>query len=148
VKKIDPNARIFYLIRHAEKRNDATRNPDLSDKGKERVKNYINYFSNIKLDSVYTTNFKRTFQTANPIATSKGIKPIYYNPSLVNLNYFVKKHKGQSVLIVGHSNTTPNFANKLLGKMAYTQMMENDYSSIYKITITEKDTMTIKYKIE
>jgi len=142
VKKVitDPDAATFYLIRHAEKVDSDGLDPDLSKAGKERVVRYIDYFKTIKLDSVYTTNFKRTFQTANPIALTKGVEPIIYNPNKIDFTNFIKKHKGQTVLIVGHSNTTPKFVNKLIGSMKYSQILEGNYENIYKVTITKEGT--------
>jgi broad specificity phosphatase PhoE len=136
----DPDATTFYLIRHAEKVDSDGLDPDLSKAGKERVVRYIDYFKTIKLDSIYTTNFKRTSQTANPIALTKGIEPIIYNPNKIDFINFIKKHKGQTVLIVGHSNTTPKFVNKLIGSMKYSQILEGNYANIYKVIITKEGT--------
>lgn len=140
------NATIFYLIRHAEKTDKDINDPELSKLGLERVTKYIEYFKALKLNSVYTTNYKRTFQTAKPIALSKAIKLFHYDPNKVDYSNFIEKHKGQSILIVGHSNTTPNLANGLIGNMKYTQMMYDDYSSMYKITVIEGEATSVLLK--
>ena len=44
--------------------------------------------------------------------------------------------KGKTVLVVGHSNTTPVFANKILGEKKYENMDDNDNSSLYIVTIS------------
>ena len=50
---------------------------------------------------------------------------------------FIAETKGKSVLIVGHSNTTPVFANKILGENKYENMDDNDNASLYIVTISE-----------
>jgi len=48
---------------------------------------------------------------------------------------FVTATKGKTVLIVGHSNTTPVFANKILGKEQYKNMDDHDNASLYIVTV-------------
>ena len=45
--------------------------------------------------------------------------------------------KGKTVLIVGHSNTTPKFANSLLGESKYDDMADDNNASLYKVTISK-----------
>lgn len=131
---------VFYFIRHAETVGDGgIVNPDLSITGKARAKKWTAYFKGKKLDSIFTTNFKRTLQTITPIAKSKGIAPIYYNPSDIDYANFMKQNKGKNILIVGHSNTTPNFVNKLIGSMKYSQMVDENHSDIFKVVVGNKN---------
>lgn len=44
--------------------------------------------------------------------------------------------KGKTVLIVGHSNTTPKFVNDLLGEVKYQDIADNNNANLYKVTIT------------
>jgi broad specificity phosphatase PhoE len=48
---------------------------------------------------------------------------------------FVTATKGKAVLIVGHSNTTPVFANNILGKEQYKNMDDHDNASLYIVTV-------------
>ena len=127
----------YYLIRHAEKdRSDVTnRNPNLNDKGLERAKKWAEYFKNIDLDAVYSTEYNRTMQTATPTATSKKLEIISYNPRKMYDSLFQANTTGKTVLVVGHSNTTPVFANKILGEEKYQDMSDNDNFSLYIVTI-------------
>ena len=128
----------YYLIRHAEKdRTDKTnRNPNLNEKGIERAKKWATYFSNIDLDAVYSTNYNRTMQTAKPTADSKNLAIINYNPRQLYDSIFQQNTKGKTVLVVGHSNTTPVFANKILGEKKYEWMKDDDNSSLFIVTIS------------
>ena len=127
----------YYLIRHAEKdrTNKANRDPSLNKKGQERVKIWTNYFENIDLDAVYSTQFKRTMQTAKTIAENKSLEIQNYDPLKMYDAVFQKETKEKKVLIVGHSNTTPSFVNKILGEKKYKNMNDRDNSTLYIVTI-------------
>lgn len=132
---------IYYLIRHAEKeRTDKTnRNPNLNKKGLERAKKWATYFTHIELDAIYSTNYNRTLQTATPTAKSKKLEIIKYNPKKMYNAVFQKETKGKTVLVVGHSNTTPAFANAILGEKKYTNIDDNDNSKLFIITLEDKE---------
>ena len=127
----------YYLIRHAEKdrTNKANRDPNLNKKGQERVKIWTNYFENIDLDAVYSTEYKRTMQTAKTIAENKSLEIQNYDPLKMYDAFFQKETKEKKVLIVGHSNTTPSFVNKILGEKKYKNMNDRDNSTLYIVTI-------------
>ena len=88
----------------------------MNKKGLERAKRWAEYFKNIDLDAVYSTNYKRTMQTATPTAESKKLEIKIYSPRRMYDSIFQKETKGKSVLVVGHSNTTPFFVNEILGE--------------------------------
>ena len=56
---------------------------------------------------------------------------------------FQKNTAGKTVLVVGHSNTTPAFVNKIIGEKKYKDIDENDNASLFIVTIT-KDGKTSK----
>ena len=127
----------YYLIRHAEKdRSDKTnRNPNLNENGLKRAENWKKYFKDIDLDAVYSTNYNRTQQTATPTAKSKNLEILSYDPRDMFNDEFQKNTLGKTVLVVGHSNTTPFFANKIIEKDTYKEMDDNDNASLYIITV-------------
>ena len=140
----------YYLIRHAEKdRTDKTNeNPNLNEKGSERAKKWAEYFKDIDFDALYSTNYNRTMQTALPTAESKKLNIKNYDPKKMYNVLFKSATQGKTVLVVGHSNTTPVFANKILGEKKYKNMDDKDNSSLYIVTITgNKKTSRIK-KVE
>ncbi|MCT4698714.1 SixA phosphatase family protein [Tenacibaculum haliotis] len=140
----------YYLIRHAEKdRTDkANRNPDLNNTGQERAKKWANYFKDIKLDAVYSTNYNRTMQTAKPTAESKKIEIKKYDPRNMYDTIFQKETKGKTVLIVGHSNTTPQFVNKILKEKKYEDINDNDNASLFIVSISKNKNTTERLKID
>lgn len=127
----------YYLIRHAEKdRSDKTdKNPELTKKGKDRAKKWSKIFDELKIDAIYSTDYNRTLQTAAPTAKSKKMPVQKYHPTNIDMKVFIKKTKGKSVLIVGHSNTIPSFTNKLIGNGKYLNIDDTDNDNLYLVTI-------------
>ena len=140
----------YYLIRHSEKvrTNEGDKNPHLNDKGKLRSKNWDTVFSNVNFDFIYSTNYNRTIETATPTAKRNDLEVLFYNPRELFDEYFQEKTKGKTVLIVGHSNTTPLFVNKILGKEKYTAIDDGNNSNLYIVTIIDKQRNAILLKIE
>ncbi|MBU3012417.1 histidine phosphatase family protein [Polaribacter vadi] len=127
----------YYLIRHSEKdrTNMMNANPHLNFEGEKRAQKWSNYFADIKLDAVYSTKYFRTVETATPTAKTKELDIKYYDPSFLFDSIFQVETNGKTVLVVGHSNTTPSFANKILGEEVYQNMDDNDNGSLYKVTV-------------
>ncbi|MEM5566419.1 phosphoglycerate mutase family protein [Psychroserpens sp. AS72] len=128
----------YYFIRHAEKdRTDATnRNPDLNELGLKRADRWADYFKNIKLDAIYSTNYNRTQQTAQPTAKDKNLEILDYDPSALYTDDFAKATKGKTVLVVGHSNTTPAFVNMVLGEKKHEDIDDNDNGQMFIVKIS------------
>jgi phosphohistidine phosphatase SixA len=129
----------YYLIRHAEKdRSDKTnRNPHLTEDGLKRAENWAKHFKNVKFDMVYSTDYNRTKETAMPAAKANNVELNFYNPSDMKIEEFMLKTKGKTVLIVGHSNTTPKFTNGLLGEEKYQDIADDNNSNLYIVTVTK-----------
>lgn len=124
----------YYFIRHAEK-VDNSKNPDLFETGIERAKLWNEIFSEINLDNIYSTDFNRTLQTASPTATNKKISIIKYNPNAIDIESFKKETLGKKVLVVGHSNSIPNFVNQIIGQKIYFDMDDVTFGNLYIVTI-------------
>jgi len=124
----------MYLIRHAEKA-DATADPDLSEAGKARAKQWANWLADKNIAVIYSTPYKRTQQTAQPLAQMFQQQIITYNPSEVDLKAMAAKHKGQSIVIVGHSNTIPLYVNRLIKNNQYPDFDEDEFGNIFIITL-------------
>lgn len=128
----------FILVRHAEK--DYGDDPNLIEKGRERAEKLSMMLERVDLDAVYSTNTKRTMQTATPTADFHDLKIQSY--SAYELHQFAaklrRKHRGETVLVVGHSNTTPALASILDKLEDYPRFSELDYTNFYVVTIPPK----------
>ena len=131
-----PVQTVIYLIRHAEKA-DASANPNLSAAGLQRANNWAVILQDVTFDAFYSTNYNRTLQTIQPIATSNGKEVTLYDPANFSLQSVVANHLGKNVFIVGHSNTIPALINTYLGANIYPDMAETEFGNLYKISIVD-----------
>ncbi len=127
----------YYLIRHAEKDRNTTDNPSLISKGKDRAKHWAKHFENIPLDAIYSTDYNRTRETAAPTAQSKALTVQLYNPDNLYNAEFQEATKGKTILVVGHSNTTPALVNTIVGENKYQQISDTENGMLYKVSISE-----------
>jgi len=140
----------YYLIRHAEKdRSDSSNhNPHLLEKGKKRAEQWSNVLKNINFDAVYSTNYHRTIETATPTAIKNNIEISYYDPKSIDTQEFLQITNGQSVLVVGHSNSTPKFVNNILSQDKYKHIDDSNNSNLYIVTISEDSVSDILLFVE
>ena len=139
----------YYFIRHAEKlRIDKTdKNPNLNFNGYKRAEAWKDVFSDVPFDAIYSTDYNRTKLTAKQTATSKNLPILLYNPNTMYSEAFQNNTKGKTVLVVGHSNTTNVFANKILGIEKYKEIKDNNNSNLYIVTISNGKISSILLKI-
>ena len=140
----------YYFVRHAEKLrvNKTDRNPNLSLKGFKRAEAWKEVFSNISFDAIYSTDYTRTRLTAKPTADSKNLPILIYNPRDMYSKTFQNQTEGKTILVVGHSNTTNVFANKVLGFDKYEEIKDNNNSNLYIVTLVDKKASSILLKID
>lgn len=129
----------YYLIRHAEKERgpDAGDDPALTATGKERADFWATYFMAKKIDAVYSTNTLRTRATAAPTAEEFGLSIFDYNPKDLYSAQFQKETAGLNVLIVGHSDTTPEFVNKIIGRSRFSPINDAEYGTVYRVVVND-----------
>ncbi len=131
----------YYFIRHAEKVTDNPndKDPELTEKGRERAKKWAQVFKDIDFDLIYSSDYKRTLNTAKPIAESKELEINFFNTEKLNDREFQKKTKGKKVLVVGHSNLNPEWVNYILKEERYDDLEESVYNSLFIVTIHPDD---------
>lgn len=108
------------LVRHAEKGADDPRDPSLSDAGKARAEKLAKMLAASGISSVFTSEYKRTQQTAAPFATAAELEtevvPAGKPDELVAKLRALAP--GSKALVVGHSNTVPKLAELLGAKLS------------------------------
>ena len=141
------NCSTFYLIRHAEKiRLDKSEsNPDLNEKGIIRAEGWKTYFLAKRVSKIYSTNYKRTFNTVKPFAKERNIEIILYSPSDIEYDKFIKSNVGETTLVVGHSNTIPSFVIELIDDDYYQQIDDLNNSNLYIVSMCNSK---ITHKLE
>ena len=128
----------IFVVRHAE-RADASQSgspmmasdPDLSDKGKARAQSLATLLKDAGITAIYTTQYKRTLQTAEPLAKALGIKPTIVDAK--NTASLVEKLKsGGNALVVGHSNTVGEVIRQL-GVSESTSVGDQEYDNLFVV---------------
>ena len=143
------NTSVYYFIRHAEKdRSDSTnKNPSLTIQGLERAKKWALFFKDKNIAAVYSTNYKRTQQTALPIAKEQNLEIISYTAKELISEKFIANNKGKNIVIVGHSNTTPELVNSLLGEKKYKDIADSENNNVFIVTLNKNKTTAKTQKV-
>jgi broad specificity phosphatase PhoE len=127
----------YYLIRHAEKDRSNPENPDpeLNQRGLGRAMHWAEILDDVPLDAIYSTDYERTRMTAAPVSIKQDITVKYYDPANLDMDTFMSETLGRKVLIVGHSNTTPEMVNRLIGEERFPKMEDDDNGGLYIVTV-------------
>lgn len=135
----DPQITTFILLRHAEKGNDGTEDPDLNPEGIERARRLTQLLKETQINGIYTTNFKRTRNTVAPLASEKNLEvELYETYKDDEIEKILEKHPGGTVVICGHSNNIPWTANLLTGKEEFKDYEETAYGIMLIVSVVEK----------
>lgn len=122
----------LIMVRHAEKSDFPRSDPILTSGGIARADELAYILKYVELDAIYSTPFLRTKQTVQPTAEDKGLNVRLYEPADENfLQNVLRSFPGGTVLIVGHSNTIPRFANELTGKSDFGDLDDTTYDNLF-----------------
>ena len=126
----------IFIVRHGE-RADSSNDSDLSVAGRARAEALAKMLSDAKITAIYGTEFKRTQQTAAPLAKALGITVT--TVQLKDKDALVAKLRALNgnALVVGHGNTIPDLV-KALGISEPINIGENDYDNLFEIVLEEK----------
>lgn len=126
----------FYFIRHAEKdrSNPSEKDATLTDLGHQRAQHWSIILQHVPFDAVYATDFKRTKATGQPTADNNRLEIITYAVSDSYDDAFKKATQGKTVLVVGHSNTIPDFVNAVIGEEKYNEIEDDNNGNLYIVT--------------
>ena len=124
-----------YLVRHAEKETDDPRDPDLSPAGYARADSLASQLREAGINVIITTQYRRTALTARPLARRRGITPLVVSAAgstpahIDSVAAAVLRHRGATILVVGHSNTIGHIARKLGGDRI-GDLCDHEYSNL------------------
>jgi len=126
------------LVRHAEKAvvPPENKDPDLSAAGVARAETLKKMFADAGVAAVYVTQYKRTQQTAKPLAEKLGLTVTQVDAR--NTADLVKQVRAQSagrvILITGHNNTVPEVI-AALGGPKLPIIPETEYDNLFILTV-------------
>ena len=130
-----PDTRL-YLVRHAEKAQDGTDDPDLSEDGLLRAARLADMLDSADVTRLYATDWKRTRSTLAPLAARTGMEiRIYDWRDTASVAAMLKDCAGHTAVICGHSNSTPRLANFILQEEKYEPLSESEYGKLFRLTL-------------
>jgi phosphohistidine phosphatase SixA len=132
-------APLVILVRHAEKACTNSDDPPLSQAGKKRAEALAAALASAGVGRVITTDFRRTNETAGPLAQALALQPVVIN--LKNGPTDLPAHIGRvvdaarasndgAVLVVGHTVTIPGMITGL-GGPEMGEISESEYSNLF-----------------
>ena len=142
------------FVRHAERADGgasttsmtgAPADPSLSQAGVVRAARLATMLADAGVKGIYTTEFKRTQETAKPLASKLGLTiEVVPSKDAAALAATIKaSHPRDSVLIVGHSNTIPELIRAFGGPEI--KIADDEYSGIYILTPATGALTLIRY---
>lgn len=139
-------ATTYILLRHAET-TGAGSNPALSAAGMARAEELKGMLQSLTVSAVYATNFLRTQHTAQPLATDQGLTVQPYDAFSPDplIDQTLEAYPMGVVVIVGHSNTTPDFLNAMTGTSMYQDIPESEYDNLFIVHVTKRGRATVTH---
>jgi broad specificity phosphatase PhoE len=134
-----PPASAIFIVRHAERADAGSTaatmmkdDPELSARGNARAKSLAGMLRDAGVRAIYTSELKRTQQTAAPLAVAVGARLTSVPADDVTSLVAKVKSETGNVLIVGHSNTIPKML-AALGIPNAIEIAENEYDNLFVV---------------
>jgi len=132
-----------FVVRHAEKADDGTKDPPLLPEGAERATCLARTLSDVEVTHVFATDLQRTELTVGPTATGQDLEvvtlPASDTESLVEALRGLPA--GSVALVAGHSNAIPNLTEllgaPLQGLNEKGHIPEQQHDRLIELVLTE-----------
>lgn len=136
----------ILLVRHAEKADATSQDPELSPAGRERAERLVKRIGKFRPGAFYSTDFKRTRDTVTPLAKKRNKQvQIYDARKPQELIDQIMKSSTKRFVVSGHSNTIPGLANLIAKKELFKNLDDSEYSVIWLIKL--KDGKVRKFEL-
>ena len=139
-----------FLVRHAEKEDEPKQDPPLKKEGVLRSQELARLLGAAGVKTIITSQFARTKQTAEALAAKAGLTvtsiSLKSNPtnsrliaeeSTAEVVNKILERGGESVLVVGHSNSVPDVI-KMLGGDTVPAIDERKFDDLFIVTVYAK----------
>ena len=116
------------LVRHADRNGKLD---ELTAAGVARAAVLAQVAAKSGIDAIVSSSALRTQHTAAPVADATGLTPVLLEPN--DIDAFVAAvddHRGETILIVGHSNTVPQII-AALGGPALPEIDEQEFDNLF-----------------
>lgn len=135
-------ATTVVVVRHAERPSDSGSDPGLSAEGEARAQALVRALAGAEVAAVYTTQYRRTRDTGATLAEAVGVevtvRPIDAGNAARHASDLaaevIAKHRGETVVVVGHSNTVPDLV-AAFGGAEPEEIAESEYDRLYLLVV-------------
>lgn len=135
---------VIIVVRHAERGTDSPSDPSLTEAGQRRAEALARAAEDAGVTAVYTTQYRRTRDTGAPLAQKLGLRVTALEASAANMASYpsmlreeiLSRHRGETVVVVGHSNTVPALVQALSGR-AVAPLTEAEYDRFFVVVVPE-----------
>ena len=141
---------LVLLVRHAEKAAVPADDPPLTAAGAERAQALAIALRDAGVTAIITTQLRRTRETAQPLATARGLTPEVVpvrsgetESHAKAVAAAVRRHPGGIVLIAGHSNTVPAII-AALGGPHLPDICESVYANLFILVPGAKEARLVR----
>jgi len=128
---------VVVFVRHAEKTSTGGNDPDLSPAGLKRAEVLGQMLKDANIGAIFTSEFKRTQQTAAVAVKLFGIQPTVFPGNDADALVAKLRSLDRNALVVGHSNSIPAVV-KALGIADPVTIEETDYDQILIVMLGDK----------
>jgi broad specificity phosphatase PhoE len=128
---------IVVIVRHGEKATEGGNDPDLSPAGRARADALARILKDSGITAIFTSEFKRTQETAAPTATSVHVTPTVVAAKDTDALVAKLRQLNGNALVVAHGDTIPNVI-KTLGINSTINILDADYSALLIMTLGDK----------
>ncbi len=130
----------LFLVRHAEKQtaDPAAKDPSLTACGQRRAEHIAAMLESIPVQRVYSSDYRRTRATAEPVAGSRNLDLAFYDPRQLTETANLLLARAEDAVVVGHSNTTGVLAGLLAGETG-AAFDENLYDRLYQVVVAGEE---------
>lgn len=124
----------IHLYRHAEKQSGE--DPELTRFGHARAQSLAEQLSQpaVAVRQVWSSPYRRTMQTAQPLAQKLGLDIRTYDPRQQRVLAMALQESAVDAAVFGHSNTIPELA-RLLCQCEVEAMPESEYERGYVVVL-------------
>lgn len=122
------------VVRHMEKALVDGDDPALSDAGIARAARVATVLAATGVDAVYATQYRRTVETAMPLAERLSLPLHVYNAGDIEglVAELDERHRAETVVVVGHSNTVPEIV-EALSREDVGPISEDRYGDVFVV---------------
>jgi len=123
----------LVLVRHADRDGQLDA---LTAAGTTRAQELAHVGMKAEFAAIYRSDTNRARDTAAPLAMATGLTPVVYPANEVDqlVASILADHRGQKVLVVGHSNTVPDII-EAAGGPSLPEIESGEFDNLFVLTL-------------